>query len=731
MSQRESHFEQFISRDNFRLAWDRVRYFDRPDSRDWVGLRVFAANRDYNLNILREEVKSRVFEPSWPEVKYFPKPSLTLRPMAILSVRDRVVFQAIANVIANFGRSKLAIVSNRQSFANILSQPSEKSFFVPWKTQYKKFQRSFVDRVNEGDKWVVETDMAAFYETIDHQTLFKILLDENFLDERTLDYLRQYLPVWASVKRDVLPAKGIPQGNLASDLLANVFLYQFDKELSVQEYHYLRYVDDIRLLSNAKDIALKGLITVDTTLKSYGLLLQSKKTSIREIDDVESEADRMAALLSEIDMRFSRIPKLTEIDPLLDSSLHDVALIDDVGDVDSLDKIQDNLISLFWESLYELQKNSHAPFAERHIRFCLYRLQPVPDITDAVLPYFLDRPWMSEVIALYLQREKLGSSAINFLKNIITTHKVYDTVVALAIQILVRQGVSLRAEQSFLRKWVIKDNRHWTLLVVSVIALGESNNNMSVLLRALRSKSAMVRRMAVIQSLRVANNKDEAKYVASIAITDKDAGVIETLIYLMYNEWGISINDLEIDSDALSDYCLSYAKGYDASLPQIQIDYVRHVLKQRYHVVVNGNVDFKKLLGSEYERASHFLWQAEISYYPNPSRYVSQLDLFHEELLYPILVDILQVKNARDELAKVELTDRIKMLSSKEQDLAAFAGAIGACRKLRANPETHSRFHGELTYTSNVTWRQRDRLMRTLAGGYQQLVSWLESRNQR
>ena len=93
------------SPENFRLAWERVRYFDRPDSRDWIGLKVFAANRDYNLEMLRQSLIERTFEPSYPEIKYIPKPSLTLRPMAMLAVSDRVIFQAIVNVVAEKRRA--------------------------------------------------------------------------------------------------------------------------------------------------------------------------------------------------------------------------------------------------------------------------------------------------------------------------------------------------------------------------------------------------------------------------------------------------------------------------------------------------------------------------------------------------------------------------------------------------------------------------------------------------
>ncbi len=728
MSQQVTPFEYFVSKENFRLAWVRVRYHDRPDSRDWVGLKIFSANKDHNLEILRSELKERVFEPSWPSIRYLPKASLTLRPMAVLAIRDRIVFQAIANVIAEFGRAKLSMIENRQSFANVLSDPKFSSFFVPWKIQYKAFQNAFIQAGQSGSRWVAETDMTAFYETIDHQTLFHFLLEEQFLDQETLEHMEKYLPIWSAIRKDTRPVKGVPQGNLASDLLANIFLYKFDQELSIQEYSYLRYVDDIRLLGSTKDDVLKGLIKVDTTLKSYGLLLQSKKTVVRELATLEAETDRLATLLSEIEIRIRKLPSKTGIDPLKEVAVLDVVLVNEDDDEhDSYAHVQNDLINLFWESFSEHQKG-HSPNSERHIRFCLYRLQPETKITKKILPFFVEKPWMSEIISFYLSRGTLEQSTIDFLKNVISTHDIYDSIVALAIDILIRHNVSLASLNALFKKWILEDRRHWSLLVSSSIALGNEHSNMSILIRAMASKHAKVRRMAIIQCLRLANNAIEASHIAQKAIVDKDSTVIETLIYLMYNEWGIKISDLPLDIKVLSEYCVAYAKGYDQSLPQTQTNYIRHILKTKYDVDFASQMDFKTLLGNAYEKTADFLWEAENSYYSNPSRYVSQLDLFHEELLYPIMVDILKITSTKEDLAKVEAANRIETLRKNEPNLVAFSGSIGECKKMRANPETHTRFHKQLTHTSKITWQERDRLKKILAGGYQQLISWLESK---
>ncbi len=739
MQNHTSAYETFISPDNLRLAWERVRYFDRSDSRDWIGLKVFAANRDHNLELLRNTLIARTFEPSYPEIKYFPKPSQTLRPMAILAVSDRIVYQAIANVVAEKARPMLSTVANRQSFANVLSAPGQKPMFMPWKQQYKLFQKKFQTLYQEGNTWLVETDMAAFYETIDQAMLIKYLLDKKLLDEQTVEYLQTYLPIWASVKLEEPISRGVPQGCLASDFFANIFLHEFDKKLSVQEYHYLRYVDDIRLLARTREAVQQGLIRIDRTLKTLGLLIQTNKTTVRQIINFAEEADRMASKLSEIERKFRElndVPDPTLPDSLAEPSLHDVAVLGEDSDTQNIDSqtiasgLQDDLLKLFLQSKESIDSSGSDPFAERHLKFCLYRLDPNLTIVSAILPYLVERPWLTEQLHQYLRKCKLDKEAVEYLeKKIIATHSVYDSTVTFAIETVIRQGISLRSHHGLFRKWLTDNKRDWPLLCASAMALGDNSDNMSVLLNVISSPSysPSVRRTAIIQALRVARDKHEAVCVLKLGIDDKAPIVIDAVLYQLYVEQGLTIQKLGLDDiQAPAEYCIASARGYDNSLPHLQPCYIRYVFARFYKVQFPESVDFHTLLGSEYNRATNFLWQADKSYLSNPSRYVSQLDLFHEELLYPILVDKLKLKNSKEEVAKMSLPSRMGHIQSQEQQLGIFASALLKCHDLRStSTEAHTRLHKILDATNPVNPHQRDVIKKQLYGAYQQLVDWL------
>jgi hypothetical protein len=139
------------------------------------------------------------------------------------------------------------------------------------------------------------------------------------------------------------------------------------------------------------------------------ILLQTKKAKVREVMDTSSEKDRLSAELSELDRRLAEIELTAKVspDPLSVPSIHDVALlgIDTAqGFVETISKnpsIQEDLLDIFWNSKKSIDSdNARNPYAERHLKFCLYRLQPDEKVAESIIPYLVDRPWLIEVISI-------------------------------------------------------------------------------------------------------------------------------------------------------------------------------------------------------------------------------------------------------------------------------------------------------------------------------------------
>jgi hypothetical protein len=402
----------------------------------------------------------------------------------------------------------------------------------------------------------------------------------------------------------------------------------------------------------------------------------------------------------------------------------------------SKNELQEELKRLFWQTQKNLSLSKEENFAERHLRFCLYRLEADLSIAEAVLPYLVDRPWLSQCIHLYLRKNKLDQKSIQDLMQIVETHKVYDDIPTLAIETLINQGISLRPLHGLFRRWLTENNRDWALLAAAATALGENTDNMSVLLNSIESPlySPSVRRASLIQALKT-KNKHEALGIVKLAIDSNEPILLDTLLYLLYVERNASLKSLNLGNrKILSHYCMAVARGYDDSLPRLEECYIKHIFTRNYKVMITAPIDFHKLLGAkEHARASSFLWQAEQSYLSNPSRYVSQLNLFHEELLYPIFVDKLQLKASKEEAKTVALRNKLDMILKKIQSdndlkLGTFISVLLDCNDLRAKgTEAHTRLHGSLDFTTPIHWHQRDLLKKRLFGAYQELVDWLVS----
>lgn len=117
-----------------------------------------------------------------------------------------------------------------------------------------------------GSCWALKCDINRFFATVDHKILFK-LLAKRIGDKSILWLLEEIINSFDS---EAGVGRGIPLGNLTSQVFANIYLNELDQFVKhkLKAKHYLRYADDFLILSEDKS-SLEGLITkIDYFLKT-------------------------------------------------------------------------------------------------------------------------------------------------------------------------------------------------------------------------------------------------------------------------------------------------------------------------------------------------------------------------------------------------------------------------------------------------------------------------------
>lgn len=165
-----------------------------------------------------------------------PKPDGGKRGLGIPTVVDRVIQQAIAQVLSKVFEPTF----------------SEHSYgFRPNKGAHKALRQAEM-YLNEGYKYVVDLDLEKFFDRVNHDVLMS-LIAKKVEDKRLLKLIRSYLSAGVMEHGVVISTdEGAPQGGPLSPLLSNIMLDGLDKLLESQGHKFCRYADDCNIYVKSK-----------------------------------------------------------------------------------------------------------------------------------------------------------------------------------------------------------------------------------------------------------------------------------------------------------------------------------------------------------------------------------------------------------------------------------------------------------------------------------------------
>ncbi len=251
-------------------AWIKVRANAGAAGVDGQSIAAFAADAEHQLGGLRRRLLSaeRYVPPPVRRVE-IPKPDGRTRPLGIPTVADRVVQQAVVQVIG----------------------PGFEERFSPSSFGYRP-GRSAQDAVGwvreairRGDRWVAEFDIVGFFDNLRHPRLLREVA-KVVDDPEVIGLIRRWLKAGVLTDRGVEPREaGTPQGGVISPLLANIYLHRLDVEVRAAGFRLIRYADDFVILADRRWKAQAADRLVRHILADIGLQVAEAKSGVVAVRD--------------------------------------------------------------------------------------------------------------------------------------------------------------------------------------------------------------------------------------------------------------------------------------------------------------------------------------------------------------------------------------------------------------------------------------------------------------
>ncbi|GEM_PF-1649351 len=391
---------EFISLRNFELAWARVvrgsnRQYKQFFSHLFPSYQV--ASPAFLFDLI-SRLRRGVYVPSNAVTVYFPKSTRILRPITLLCLNDQIVYQAIANYLADRFFRSLRPNYGVKTFGAQYAGKHSQFFFKPWKRCYRDFNSSIREAYWNGNRVIADFDLVSFFDLIDHEIL-RTVLRKRMKSREVLDLLSLCLKKWTSGNPKIfVRGHGIPQGPEASAFLAEIFLTSFDS-VPYRKVTYLRYVDDIKLLSKDFAPARRALLKLDLQAKRLGLVPQAQKIAVRRVTDINSELKTVPSNIAGVTSpyRSRRLSKST---------------------IRRLKRLLRNSVIR--------QKKELSVRKETHFKFALYRLPASRRVARLIEPLLYSRPDLSGVIANFLSKFPQDLKIANLIHKALTSDPVFD-----------------------------------------------------------------------------------------------------------------------------------------------------------------------------------------------------------------------------------------------------------------------------------------------------------------
>ena len=256
---------QILSRENMLQALKRVEKNKGSHGVDMMPVQNLRQHIVENWLTIKEEILKGTYQPQPVRRIEIPKPDGGVRLLGIPTVTDRLIQQAIAQVLSRiydptFSNHSYGFRPNRSAHDAI--------------REAKGF-------IKEGYRWVVDMDLEKFFDKVNHDRLMGTLA-KRITDKPLLKLIRRYLQSGVMINGVVMDTnQGTPQGGPLSPLLSNIVLDEFDKELEKRGHKFVRYADDCNIYVKTKRAGERVMKSIRNFIeKKLRLKVNEKKSTV-------------------------------------------------------------------------------------------------------------------------------------------------------------------------------------------------------------------------------------------------------------------------------------------------------------------------------------------------------------------------------------------------------------------------------------------------------------------
>jgi RNA-directed DNA polymerase len=238
--------EAVVARENLLDAYSRVMSNKGAAGVDEMPVEQLLPYLQEHWARIKEDLLNGTYQPQAVRCVEIPKPSGGMRQLGIPTVVDRVIQQALHQVLSplfepDFSESSYGFRPGRSAQQAVLAA---REYAV------------------EGRRWVVDLDLEKFFDRVNHDVLMSRLA-RRISDKRVLGLIRRYLQAGMMAGGVASQrVEGTPQGGPLSPLLSNVLLDELDKELEQRGHKFCRYADDCNIYVRSREAGERVMSSV-------------------------------------------------------------------------------------------------------------------------------------------------------------------------------------------------------------------------------------------------------------------------------------------------------------------------------------------------------------------------------------------------------------------------------------------------------------------------------------